>query len=330
MTTLKAEDKYQDIRGSSLSAREPYHVPGYAGHKHQYKYQCGHTFGVTTHRLLQSAKPSSRDPNLLRPVDPPRAHTVALGFHDVPKLERDDYDIKMYLKERRDDIGDQIYQPMMNSGYMGFVPKAHFSSYNGKGFPHICDDALRDFSVDQRRHEDSQRQMRATMRAQYGDMPGGRESLSLKTQLPLRIRNRTVPPFMSESACKPHASPYFLPPAHPQKYFKSGYAGHVPFYKDLAGNSYPAVTNEALRIFSDDMKRFKENKGKELERDIINANRCLKAPGEKPKVYLVESGMLPRYAGHIPGQKFRFGHTFTHLSINPRKNSEPGAVKISS
>lgn len=58
----------------------------YAGHKHQYKYQCGHTFGATTNRLLRSARPSDREPDLLRRIDPPRSHTVALGFHDVPKV----------------------------------------------------------------------------------------------------------------------------------------------------------------------------------------------------------------------------------------------------
>ena len=43
-----------------------------------------------------------------------------------------------------------------------------------------------------------------------------------------------------------------------------GYAGHVPFYKDLAGNSYPSVTNQALKMFTDDWTRARQLKEKEL------------------------------------------------------------------
>nr|XP_039258387.1 protein FAM166B-like [Styela clava] len=334
MSILKPEDKHQNIRASVLAPKEPYHIPGYVGHKHQYKYQCGDTFGVTTNRLLMSAGPHRAVGDLMRPIDPPRAHTVALGYHEVPKLADDNYDVKSLLNGRRENFGDQLYKPDMRSGYMGFVPKSHFSSYHAKTFPNICNDALKDFSIDQRSHQGRRRALADTMKMQYARemLSGERNMLGTKHKLPLRAVRNSLPPYMSESAIERHDSPYFLPTSHPEKYFKSGYAGHVPFYKDLAGNSYPVVTNQALKMFTDDLTRTKEQKDKTLSHDVINKRRTPRPPlmTSKPKVYLVDSGIIPRYGGYVPGQKFRFGHTFTNLTVNPLKLKESSAIKMMS
>lgn len=58
----------------------------YAGHKPQYRYQCSETFGACTHRLLLSPDVRQSSCSVLRSIDPPRSHTVPLGFHDVPKV----------------------------------------------------------------------------------------------------------------------------------------------------------------------------------------------------------------------------------------------------
>lgn len=83
----------------------------------------------------------------------------------------------------------------------------------------------------------------------------------------------------------------------------TGYAGHVPFYKDLAGNSYPSVTNQALKMFTDDMEKHNSLKDVPLSSDIVNREQKVPFPPmtNKPKVYLMNAGIIPRYAGYVPG-----------------------------
>ena len=54
---------------------------------------------------------------------------------------------------------------------VGFVPKAHFSSYHSKTFPEICNAALKDFSEDQIDHKQKVENLQATMQMQQlGDL----------------------------------------------------------------------------------------------------------------------------------------------------------------
>ncbi|CAK8689245.1 unnamed protein product [Clavelina lepadiformis] len=325
MPALLPENTSPDLRGSTLAPKEPYHVPGYAGYRPQYKFQCSETFGNTTNRLLASADVRKSSNSVLRPIDPPRSRTVPLGFHDVPKLEGDQFDIGEILESRRSKWGDQLFKPDMRSGYMGFVPKAHFSSYHSKTFPQICNTALKDFTEDQANHKDKARHLRDTMRMQEsGGLVGSQRNVLLtSTKLPLYSIRSTMRPYVSSSTHQRHDSPYFLPDEHPHKHFRSGFAGHVPFYKDLGGHGYPIVTNQALREFTKERKRILSSVDQPLSPAKIGVPyppvKSVSFPGRSSKqnIFLVDSGIIPRYAGYVPGQKFRFGQTFGHSTENP-------------
>uniref|UniRef100_A0A8C6Z1G6 Ciliary microtubule inner protein 2B n=1 Tax=Nothoprocta perdicaria TaxID=30464 RepID=A0A8C6Z1G6_NOTPE len=87
----------------------------------------------------------------------------------------------------------------------------------------------------------------------------------------------------------------------------AGFTGFVPRARFLIGKSYPVTTNRALLEFSQmALKRGGRSETKE-------GSTILPPLG---KTYPTETGLLPRYAGYVPGYKFQFGHTYGHLTHN--------------
>ena len=83
----------------------------------------------------------------------------------------------------------------------------------------------------------------------------------------------------------------------------TGYGGHVPLLSHIHGISYPENTKKSLSQFYAMMKN-------EAGRRVVPPDplRKMEFPPEKINVYT--SGMIPRYKGHVPGERFRFGRTF--------------------
>lgn len=339
MPAILPDNVKPDLRSSTLAAKEPYHVPGYAGYRPQFKFQCSETHGACTNRLLTSASVSKSTNSVLSSINPPRSKTAGhRGMHDVPQREDEFFDIDTILQSRRGGKGDTLYKPKMRSGYAGFVPKAHFSSYFAKSFPEICDKALKDFSSDQYTHKRGLRGLSRSMNLQEASnlTAPERESLGTKHQLPLRqvTNNPVLKNYVSPSYPELHDSPYFLPSTHPQKYFKSGFAGHVPFYKDVGGHGFPIVTRQALDSFTGERARTAKSLSNELTSKSIREGKSTKQrvsftnPNLSHQVYLMDSGLIPRYGGYVPGYKFRHGKTYTALTSNPRGLQSKGAVPV--
>lgn len=328
MPAVLPDNVKPDLRSSSLAAKEPYHIPGYAGYRPQFKFQCSETHGACTNRLLTSTDVQKSGNSVLSSINPPRSKTARdRGYHDIPQREDEFFDINTILQSRRGGKADTLYKPQMRSGYAGFVPKAHFSSYFAKPFSDICDSALKDFTVDQQSHKRGLRTLSRSMNLQEATnlTQSEREAIGTRHRLPLRpqTNNSVLKNYKSPSYPELHDSPYFLPSAHPQKYFKSGFAGHVPFYKDVGGHGFPIVTRQALDSFTNERGRVTQSLNTELSSRTIKQPKSTKQrvsftnPNMSHQVYLVDAGLIPRYAGYVPGLKFRHGKRYTELTANP-------------
>ncbi|KAK6195318.1 hypothetical protein SNE40_000775 [Patella caerulea] len=106
-------------------------------------------------------------------------------------------------------------------------------------------------------------------------------------------------------------SPYMLPNENPMKNFMSGYTGFVPRSRGIIGMSYPIITHEALNTFTDEISRSKQQ-----SEQPVRLSREKKRIIDLKNIYPEESGLVPHYTGHIPGQKFRYGNTFGHGTQN--------------
>uniref|UniRef100_H2XN32 Ciliary microtubule inner protein 2B n=1 Tax=Ciona intestinalis TaxID=7719 RepID=H2XN32_CIOIN len=296
---LLPENVTPDLRGSTLAPREPYHVPGYAGYRPQFKYQCSETFGNSTHRLLTSPHVRKSSNTVLVPIDPPLSRaSLPTGCHDVPKV---------YERRR----GKTSNTTNICPNTIGFVPKAHFSTYYAKTYPETCNAALFDFSNDQEAHKRKSSELSWAMHLQQTDQRNQQERQTL-----LYVYSSFVQ-YINPSKKQNTGKPYFLEDGHPEKNFKSGFAGHVPFYKDLGGQGFPEVTTRALKEFSRERSRYKDLMQRNITTQSLTRPSSIKRNAvSAPPSY---SGLIPRYAGYVPGQKFRFGHTFGDSTENPLK-----------
>nr|XP_013808292.1 PREDICTED: protein FAM166B [Apteryx mantelli mantelli] len=164
----------------------------------------------------------------------------------------------------------------------GFIPRAqHFFA---KTCSEICKEARSDFA---------KQRLRAP----------GKEQTWLKTQpLPQDPEQES-----DVRQIGPQRSPYSMEDDDPQKYFISGFTGFVPRAWFLIGTGYPVTTNWALLEFSQ-MALKKGGRSETKEGSTI-----LPPLG---KIYPMEMGLLPHYAGYVPGYKLQFGHTYGHLTHN--------------
>ena len=86
-----------------------------------------------------------------------------------------------------------------------------------------------------------------------------------------------------------------------------GFAGHVPFYKDVGGHGFPIVTRQALESFTGERNRAAHSLSTELTSKSIKEGKSTKQrvsftnPNLSHQVYFVDSGLIPRYAGYVPG-----------------------------
>ncbi|XP_078485053.1 ciliary microtubule inner protein 2B [Ciona intestinalis] len=323
---LLPENVTPDLRGSTLAPREPYHVPGYAGYRPQFKYQCSETFGNSTHRLLTSPHVRKSNNTVLIPIDPPLSRaSLPTGCHDVPKLDNMETELGHLLERRRGKRSDQLFKKDMRSGYMGFVPKAHFSTYYAKTYPETCNAALFDFSNDQEAHKRKGSELSWAMHLQQTDQRNQQERQLVNTKHRLPLKQIRTFQYINPSKKQNTGKPYFLEDGHPEKNFKSGFAGHVPFYKDLGGQGFPEVTTRALKEFSRERSRYKDLMQRNITAQSLTQPSSIKRnvvsapPSCNEQIFLIDSGLIPRYAGYVPGQKFRFGHTFGDSTENPLK-----------
>ncbi|CAM5112440.1 unnamed protein product [Eretmochelys imbricata] len=83
-----------------------------------------------------------------------------------------------------------------------------------------------------------------------------------------------------------------------------GFTGFVPRARFLIGAGYPLTTHRAL-------VEFGQNRGSRPE-----AGKGSTVLPPLLKSYPTDMGLLPHYAGYVPGYKFQFGHNLRQLTHN--------------
>uniref|UniRef100_A0A8C4P9M1 Ciliary microtubule inner protein 2B n=1 Tax=Dromaius novaehollandiae TaxID=8790 RepID=A0A8C4P9M1_DRONO len=180
--------------------------------------------------------------------------------------------------------GTQPLSSIVIPGYTGFIPRAqHFFA---KTYSEICKEARSDF---------------AEQRSASLEWVGGGHRRG-PAQIPrCPLGGLGVPGLLrpARSQCWPC---YRISPVT-----YAGFTGFVPRARFLIGTGYPITTNRALLEFSQMvLKRGDRTETKK-------GSTILPPLG---KTYPVETGLLPHYAGYVPGYKFQFGHTYGHLTHN--------------
>lgn len=82
----------------------------------------------------------------------------------------------------------------------------------------------------------------------------------------------------------------------PKKFLMSGYTGFVPRARGEMGVGYPLLTNKALCEFTNESERLK--RVKDLPVTVVRPE--IKIVDTKP-IYVKDSGQVPHYTGHVPG-----------------------------
>ncbi|XP_008288241.1 ciliary microtubule inner protein 2B [Stegastes partitus] len=182
----------------------------------------------------------------------------------------------------------------MIPGYTGFIPRSQ--NYFACSYSEGCHKALTEFS--QERQEKLQQQSE--------NLPAAR----LKPPLTL-ISNKAIS-YEPGQIFTPAGRPYSMDDDNPHKYFVSGFTGHVPKSRFLIGKGYPVITKQAL-VQSGRQHSYLTSK--DLQGKMNSSTPPL------PSIYPSDRGVVPSFAGHIPGYKFMYGQTFGQLSRNALEKS---------
>ncbi|CAH1786661.1 unnamed protein product [Owenia fusiformis] len=292
---------------SILMTPDPYHTPGYGGFCPQFEYQIGATFGRTTSDLLTNKKVASSGRLVLANIDPSKNDQQSQRESRV-----------MGLRNRTQSYGDQKMLDKMVPGYTGYIPKGQH--YFGSRYAENSLNAQSDFELSRRKRSEDRQELRDIASIQSGRMKVDKTTnpklLSVKFPSPLKAIAKDAKPYISQNAFQPAMSPYYMDNSNPQKSFISGYTGFVPHILTQMSNGhpYPINTHHALNSFTDDMKLVKNTIGKS-----VTVERKEPKTEDSNPIYRKETGQVPHYTGHVPGEKFRYGNTFGHSTTNARR-----------
>ncbi|XP_025894942.1 protein FAM166B [Nothoprocta perdicaria] len=290
-------------RSQVLVTPEPHYIPGYTGYCPRYKFSMGKTYGQQTWQLRSSLEVPRPSQLVLLPT---RWSCRSTELPDLPG--------------EPGACAEAEAQPLSSiviPGYTGFIPRSqHFFA---KTFSEIYKEAKSDFAKQRLRAAGTEQAWLKTQPLPQGPAQerdvrraGARGYLTVALGLsPTLLRpgcHQGHPaPAAAAAVAAPGPRAYSMEDDDPQKYFISGFTGFVPRARFLIGKSYPVTTNRALLEFSQmALKRGGRSETKE-------GSTILPPLG---KTYPTETGLLPRYAGYVPGYKFQFGHTYGHLTHN--------------
>ncbi|XP_071949123.1 ciliary microtubule inner protein 2B-like [Antedon mediterranea] len=276
---------------SILMTPDPYHIPGYRGFCPQFKFQIGKTFGCTTSKLLTSDNLASSGRVILSDIDP-----GVSGKDEDAKKE--------LLQTRFASLGNQKLRKRMVPGFTGYIPKGEH--YYGSRYAKTCLNATADFENGRLAYRNKVEQLKLT-------------NAGIDPLIPQTITFRYVSPNEKQHS----TSPYYMSNSNPEKCFVSGYTGFVPTARNLIGMGYPIITHEALNLFSGDLEKAKTRMDHPVKLAGLTQERKTFR-----RIYTLDTGLVPQYTGHIPGQKFRYGTTFGHSTRNAKRISLPALVEI--
>ncbi|XP_030386661.1 UPF0605 protein GA14893 [Scaptodrosophila lebanonensis] len=295
---------------------EPHFLPGYTGHCTQNRMRVGKTFGKQTHKLL---------------IDPCIYHAPELIVSPIhAKLGSKDYPTQPEIKllNDREHFVDSVYRHPIIPGYAGFVP--NLNRQMGKRYmaAAAAGVAQHERLMELYRCENRTLRHRDLLESGKGLFEQKlHERLLPKTYyraplVPVAGRSKGI----KEEKCPPKAdklryckftTPHFLEDDDEDKYIMNGYAAHIPMAVARFGESNKVLTNRALSSFSDYMYKRKRDKwccGQDLSRQGITC-----PPVGHFVIYHDNIGMIPAYAGHVPGELYKFGRTYGKTTYDAKR-----------
>ncbi|XP_054842935.1 protein FAM166B [Eublepharis macularius] len=275
----------------TLMTPEPHYLPGYRGHCPHYKFTLGQTYGKLTSQLLTCPEWARSGQTLLQPNC--CAHAQGDPLEECCEAKTG------------------LFACRTIPGYTGFIPRAQ--NYYAKTYCKICKEAG---------HEFARQLARGTGGMQvWQHVAASPKDAEPESELPPA---KKMPRLAASSKASATGQPRWVPKPHgvpaaagndgaPQKYFVPGFTGFVPRARYLIGASYPTLTRRAWEEF-----------GRMLQKQQRQAPpgsgtpRKREGPAFPPlaKTYPTDKGLLPHYKGYVPGYKFRFGHTYGHLTYD--------------
>uniref|UniRef100_A0A3Q1GG47 Ciliary microtubule inner protein 2B n=1 Tax=Acanthochromis polyacanthus TaxID=80966 RepID=A0A3Q1GG47_9TELE len=276
-------DRYGPKVGKALLTPKPHFIPGYAGYCPQLKFNIGKSYGKLMAELLS------------RP--------------EVVSSEQTDTNLTLR------GLADSNLKRMI-PGYTGFIPKSQ--NYFACTYSETCHKALTEFCLErQARLQQPSEELPAAVssRIQQTDVNSpsliqtccGFTALLPHTHVGVTPVNR-----LPVQTFAPPGRPFSMDDDNPHKHFISGFTGHVPKSRFLIGKGYPIITKQAL-IQSGKQQSYLTAK------DL--PDRKNRATTPLPCIYTSDRGVVPSFAGHIPGYKFTYGQTFGQLSKNALEKS---------
>uniref|UniRef100_A0ABD2WMN7 Ciliary microtubule inner protein 2A-C-like domain-containing protein n=1 Tax=Trichogramma kaykai TaxID=54128 RepID=A0ABD2WMN7_9HYME len=311
-----------------LQQREPYYIPGYTGYCPQHRFICGKTFGHLSHDLL---------------LDPDTRHAEKLALSDRSKNFEVRRPKKADIQMAKSKLGrsEAVYNYPVLSSYEGkpslrtqeiYFSTSHMFFYDYLG--HIpCLGQLRDrpkevqaikgiasfkrkFLKEKAKRDD----LRKVIELQtFCECPNPMQE-TLLTPSKYVMPVITVRPdragksryqYVNEKYVEPKeccTSPYFMNTMNPEKYFVSGFTGHIPNRWAHFGKTHKQMSSDGLRDFTSKYLHKKMTDWKPL---TIADKR--QDEFQKPlavEIYQKNTPILPKYTGHVPGFQFSIGKTY--------------------
>lgn len=269
------------------------HIPGYQGYCPQQKYSIGKTYGQETydlaqirrcrrHQLLEQSRESAED-------TPSKLRFLGGGGSLIPESN-----------------GDNKYTQNMVPGYTGYVPRWPFKF--GRTYKEECDLCLEEFLNACRQTNQLENETRALSRSQpslraiSGD-PAVRDKLNSYGDRKLGSASRLA----ALHRRQPTEAP--IP----------GYRGFVPRIgvTELGlGARYHETTGNGLSSFytqlderSQRLGTFRSTFGAQRV-EPITINRNPAAPSKSGSRIYIQDGMIPKYTGYVPQQRYVMGNTY--------------------
>ncbi|XP_075157031.1 CIMIP2 protein GA14893 [Haematobia irritans] len=294
---------------------EPHYIPGYTGHCPQLAFREGKTYAKLTHKLLLD--PCAKHAENLILSTPSQTHPVQEpSAEEIKALEDRSYFI------------DSIYHHPIIPGYEGFIP--NLSSKIGKRYIAAATSGLAE-------HESLAERLRCESRSmQHQDLlesgKGLFEAKLRERMMPMTVYHSPLIPVRPRSEaikmedCNdlreeklPYSKftiPHFMNNDNEEKYIVNGYAGHIPMAMTRFGQSSKQLTNSALAEFTNNYHHRQSAEWCPMEMTGV-ASSCPNMG--QFVIYHRTIGMIPRYAGHVPGEAFTIGRTFGNATVNAKR-----------
>ncbi|XP_030560284.1 UPF0605 protein GA14893 [Drosophila novamexicana] len=295
---------------------QPHLVPGYTGHCPENRDRVGKTYGKQTHTLL---------------IDPCSNHApelIVAPIHAKPDLK--DYPTENELKilSDREEFVDSVYRHPIIPGYAGFVP--NMFKQTGKRYVAAAtagvaqhETLMQLYRCENRtlRHRDLLESGRGLFEHKLNErlLPHSQYRAPLIPVTPVSkgIKEEKCPPTKEKLHYSKFTSPHFLDDDDSNKFIINGYAAHIPMAVTRFGEPSKVLTHNALCSFSDYMYKRKRDSwccGQDLSTPAI---KC--PPVGHFIIYHNNHGMNPSYAGHVPGNMYKFGRTFEKTSYHAKR-----------